>query len=139
MYMSINDDSNFSITLFENWILSNTIKRFPILTESEYETLIIGADSFTLDGRLILNELAEIDNYFVASDSNGHGIALAGRVAKFIAELIHNRNTNLRKQYSLKHPTYNEVLNCERLLFFKPDEAGKKDLCKQGTFGKARC
>ncbi|CAF1580579.1 unnamed protein product [Adineta steineri] len=123
------------------WILSNTIKRFPILAESECETLIIGADSFTLDGRLIMNEMTEIDNYFIAFGSNGHGIALAGRVADYIAELIHNRNTNFRRQYSLKHPAYGEVLGSERPLCFKPDGGGKKDfedLTKQGTFGKAR-
>ncbi|UJR10013.1 hypothetical protein I4U23_014236 [Adineta vaga] len=117
-----------------HWILSNAIKRFPIVADSEYETLITGADSFTPDGRLIMNESAEIDNYFVASGANGHGIALAGGVGKFIAELIHNGNTNLStwpvdirrfmrlhtnkrfledrlreipgKQYSLKYPTY---------------------------------
>ena len=43
-----------------DWILSNTIKRFPILGESQYETLITGADSFTPDGRLIMNESAEV-------------------------------------------------------------------------------
>ncbi|CAF3572273.1 unnamed protein product [Adineta steineri] len=131
------------------------------------------ADSFTPDGRLKMNESTErnlwIDNYFVAYGSNGHGIALAGSVGKYIAELIHNGNTNLstwpvdirhfmrlhinkrflqdrlreilEKQHSLKYPTYVEVLGYERPLFFKPDEAGKKDfedLTKQGTFGKAR-
>ncbi|CAF4002886.1 unnamed protein product [Adineta steineri] len=95
-----------------HWILSNTIKRFPIQAESECETLITGADSFTSNGRLIMNESAEIDNYFVASGFNGHGIALAGVV-------------------------YGEVLGYECPLFFKPDEVRKKDLCKQGTFGKA--
>ena len=32
----------------------------PILGESEYETLITGAESFTPDGRLIMNESAEV-------------------------------------------------------------------------------
>ncbi|CAF3730880.1 unnamed protein product [Adineta steineri] len=97
------------------WILSNTIKRIPILAESECETLITGADSFTPNSRLIMNESAEV-SYSVASGSNGHGIVLAGG-------------------------PYVEVLGCEYPLFFKPDEAGKKDfqdLNKQGTFGKAR-
>jgi hypothetical protein len=43
-----------------DWILSNAIKRFPILGDSDYETLITGADSFTPDGRLIMNESAEV-------------------------------------------------------------------------------
>jgi hypothetical protein len=47
---------------FIDWILSNAIKRLPILGESEYETLITGADSFTPDGRLILNESAEVSH-----------------------------------------------------------------------------
>ncbi|CAF4276668.1 unnamed protein product [Adineta steineri] len=45
------------------WILSNTMKRFPILAESECETLITSANSFTPDGRLIMNESAELVIY----------------------------------------------------------------------------
>lgn len=97
-----------------DWILSNALKRFPILAESEYETLITGADSFTPDGRMIMNESAEvrlfvfcfqnrfrqmnfiqIDNYFVATGANGHGIALAGGIGKYMAELVHTGNTDL--------------------------------------------
>jgi len=48
------------IKSFIDWILSNAIKRLPLLGESEYETLITGADSFSPDGRLILNESAEV-------------------------------------------------------------------------------
>lgn len=76
----------------------------------------------------------QIDNYFVASGSNANGIALAGGVGKYMAELIHNGNTDLStwpvdirrfmrlhtnkrflndrlreipgKRYSLKYPTY---------------------------------
>lgn len=40
--------------------MSNAIKRFPILGESDYEILITGAESFTPDGRLIMNESAEV-------------------------------------------------------------------------------
>ena len=43
-----------------DWILSNAIKRLPILGDSEYETLITGAESYTPDGRLIMNESAEV-------------------------------------------------------------------------------
>lgn len=43
-----------------DWILSNAIKRFPALSESIYESLITGADSYTPDGRLIMNESAEV-------------------------------------------------------------------------------
>ncbi|CAF1044439.1 unnamed protein product [Adineta ricciae] len=76
-----------------HWILNNALKRLPILGDSEYENLITGADSYTPDGRLIMNESAEIDNYFVASGTNGNGIAVAGGVGKYIAELIHTGNT----------------------------------------------
>jgi hypothetical protein len=48
-----------------DWILSNAIKRLPILGESEYETLITGADSYTPDGRLIMNESAEVNYLFI--------------------------------------------------------------------------
>jgi hypothetical protein len=50
-----------SILFVIDWILSNAIKRLPILAESEYESLITGADSFTPDGRLIMNESAEVN------------------------------------------------------------------------------
>ena len=33
-----------------------------MLGESEYDTLITGADSYTSDGCLILNESAEVDS-----------------------------------------------------------------------------
>ncbi|CAF1343575.1 unnamed protein product [Adineta steineri] len=119
--------------------------------KSECETLIIGADSFTPDGRLIMNELAEIDNYFVASGSNKHDTNLSTwsvDIRRFIRLHTNKRflQDRLRelpgKQYSLKYPTYGEVLGYERPLFFKLDEVGKKDfedLSKQDTFGKARC
>jgi hypothetical protein len=58
---------------FIDWILSNAIKRLPILGESEYETLITGADSYTPDGRLILNESAEVSHSdFDISQSNNN-------------------------------------------------------------------
>ncbi|CAF0873182.1 unnamed protein product, partial [Didymodactylos carnosus] len=132
------DTFNFSL-LQENWddfqiILSNAIKRISILADAEHESLITGADSFTPDGRLIMNESAEIDNYFVATGTNANGVALAGGIGKFIAESIHSGDTKtstwpvdirrfmrlhtnkrflsdrLReipgKQFSLKYPTY---------------------------------
>ena len=46
-----------------DWILSNAIKRFPILSENEYDTLTIGADSFIPDGQLIMNESAEVRHF----------------------------------------------------------------------------
>jgi hypothetical protein len=46
-----------------DWILSNALKRFPILSENEYETLITGADSFIPDGQLIMNESAEVHHF----------------------------------------------------------------------------
>ncbi|CAF1392702.1 unnamed protein product [Adineta steineri] len=48
------------LAIVKDWILSNTIKRFPILAESECETLITDADSFIPNGRLIMNESAEV-------------------------------------------------------------------------------
>ena len=43
-----------------DWFLRNAIKRLPFLAESECETLITGADSYSPDGRLIMNESAEV-------------------------------------------------------------------------------
>ena len=36
------------------------MKRFPTLNETEYENLLTGAESYTPDGRLIMNESAEV-------------------------------------------------------------------------------
>jgi hypothetical protein len=57
--------SHSSENLLLDWILSNAIKRLPILGESEYETLITGADSYTPDGQLIMNESAEVSYLFI--------------------------------------------------------------------------
>ena len=66
----VNDFFNCSITLsislsLIDWILNNALKRLPILGDSEYETLITGADSYTPDGRLIMNESAEVCTFDV--------------------------------------------------------------------------
>ena len=50
-----------------DWILSNAIKRYPALSESVFESLITGADSYTPDGRLIMNESAEVGFQYTSS------------------------------------------------------------------------
>lgn len=42
----------------------------------------------------IYSNFLKIDNYFVASGTNGHGIALAGGIGKYMAELIRTGNTD---------------------------------------------
>jgi 4-methylaminobutanoate oxidase (formaldehyde-forming) len=53
-------NSSLIMKYFIDWILSNAIKRLPLLGECEYETLITGADSYTPDGQLCMNESAEV-------------------------------------------------------------------------------
>ncbi|CAF4125951.1 unnamed protein product [Adineta steineri] len=113
--------------------------------ESECETLIIGADSFTPDGRLIMKESTEVTE--LIRNGNTNLSTWPVHIRHFIRLHTNKRffQDRLReisgKQYSMRYPTYGEVLGYEHPLFFKPDETGKQDfedLSKQGTFGIAR-
>ncbi|XP_076057029.1 pyruvate dehydrogenase phosphatase regulatory subunit, mitochondrial-like isoform X2 [Oratosquilla oratoria] len=62
--------------------------RLPLLKNIEYQSLINAPDNFTPDGKWILGETPEIDNYFVAVGMNGNCLQGAGGVGKAIAEWI---------------------------------------------------
>ncbi|CAL4112981.1 unnamed protein product, partial [Meganyctiphanes norvegica] len=62
--------------------------RLPILQNALYEKLINVPDNFTPDGKWILGETPEIDNYFVAVGMNGNNIQGAIGSGQAIAEWI---------------------------------------------------
>ncbi|XP_047474686.1 pyruvate dehydrogenase phosphatase regulatory subunit, mitochondrial-like isoform X1 [Penaeus chinensis] len=62
--------------------------RLPVLKESQYKPLINAPDNFTPDGKWILGETPEIDNYFVAVGMNGNSLQGAGGAGQAIAEWI---------------------------------------------------
>ncbi|XP_068247209.1 pyruvate dehydrogenase phosphatase regulatory subunit, mitochondrial-like isoform X2 [Palaemon carinicauda] len=62
--------------------------RLPLLREVEYQPLVNAPDNFTPDGKWILGETPEIDNYFVAVGMNGNSLQGAGGAAQAIAEWI---------------------------------------------------
>lgn len=62
--------------------------RIPLLKEAQYQPLVNAPDTFTPDGRWILGETPEIDNYFVAVGMNANNIQGAGGAGQAIAEWI---------------------------------------------------
>lgn len=62
--------------------------RLPILKGTQYEPLVNSPDTFTPDGKWILGEAPEIDNYFVAVGMNGNSLQGCGGVGQIIAEWI---------------------------------------------------
>ncbi|KAK3885748.1 hypothetical protein Pcinc_010060 [Petrolisthes cinctipes] len=62
--------------------------RLPILKRTNYQPLVNAPDNFTPDGKWILGETPEIDNYFVAVGMNGNSLQGAGGAGQAIAEWI---------------------------------------------------
>lgn len=62
--------------------------RLPLLKDVEYQALINAPDNFSPDGKWILGETPEIDNYFVAVGMNGNNLQGGGGVGQAIAEWI---------------------------------------------------
>ncbi|XP_077870504.1 pyruvate dehydrogenase phosphatase regulatory subunit, mitochondrial-like [Saccoglossus kowalevskii] len=81
--------------LQENWdhfqpMLDNMLKRIPRLGQAEVRQLFNGPESFTPDTRVLMGEVPEIRNYFVAAGYNSSGIGLGGGAGSIIAEWIVN-------------------------------------------------
>ncbi|KAK7062511.1 hypothetical protein SK128_002111 [Halocaridina rubra] len=62
--------------------------RLPLLKEVQYQPLVNAPDNFTPDGKWILGETPEIDNYFVAVGMNGNSLQGAGGAGLAISEWI---------------------------------------------------
>ncbi|XP_044741154.1 pyruvate dehydrogenase phosphatase regulatory subunit, mitochondrial-like [Chrysoperla carnea] len=66
----------------------NAVHRLPILKSVSRPQLTNSPDNFTPDGRWILGETAEVNNYFVAVGMNGNSLQGAGGIGKAVAEWI---------------------------------------------------
>lgn len=64
------------------------VHRFPALSSCQSPYVSNTPDNFTPDGRWILGESAEVNNYFVAVGTNGNSIQGAGGIGKAVAEWI---------------------------------------------------
>ncbi|KAL4119079.1 hypothetical protein QTP88_011944 [Uroleucon formosanum] len=119
------------------------MSRIPILKDAVYPTLANSPDTFTPNGKWILGETPEIDNYFVAVGMNGNPLQGAGGIGKAMAEWIiegkptqehlafdvqrfldlHNNRMYLQERtkevvgrhYSIPYPHQNEYKNARKL------------------------
>nr|XP_018910548.1 PREDICTED: pyruvate dehydrogenase phosphatase regulatory subunit, mitochondrial-like isoform X2 [Bemisia tabaci] len=66
----------------------NAIQRLPILKDVPEPSLMNYPDTFTPNGKWILGETPEVDNYFVAVGMNGNSLQGAGGIGKALAEWI---------------------------------------------------
>lgn len=64
------------------------VHRFPSLSNCQSPYVSNTPDNFTPDGRWILGESAEVNNYYVAVGTNGNSIQGAGGIGKAVAEWI---------------------------------------------------
>lgn len=60
----------------------------PKLKDCQLHTLLNAPDNFTPDGKWILGETPEIDNYFVAAGMNGNSLQGAGGIGHSLAHWI---------------------------------------------------
>jgi glycine cleavage system T protein len=78
--------------LSEDWerfdeLLTNAIRRVPLLEEAEVVRLINGPEAFTPDGEFILGE-SDVPGFWVAAGFCAHGLAGAGGMGRLVAEWI---------------------------------------------------
>mgnify|MGYP005986546209 CR=1 FL=1 len=67
----------YSYRLVPLW--EKAVKRIPELSNCKEPEIVNSPDNFTPDGRWILGETAEVNNYFVACGMNGNSL----QVTKF--------------------------------------------------------
>lgn len=69
-------------------IMTNALRRTPILERAEVVRFINGPEAFTPDGEFVLGESPEVKGLFTAAGFCAHGIAGAGGVGQVMAEWI---------------------------------------------------
>lgn len=91
------------------------VYRFPALENDQSPYVSNTPDNFTPDGRWILGESAEVNNYYVAVGTNGNSIQGAGGIGKAVAEwMIEGRPTQELFPFSIQR--FLEVHNNRRFL-----------------------
>ncbi|GLV45115.1 uncharacterized protein CBL_14312 [Carabus blaptoides fortunei] len=71
---------------YPHW--EKAMKRLPVLRNCTKQKFINSPDNFTPDGRWILGESSEVNNYFVAVGMNGNLLQGAGGIGRAVAEWI---------------------------------------------------
>lgn len=69
-------------------ILDPLVNLIPSLRDATLDRLCNGSEAFSPDGRWILGESPEIENYFVAAGMKAVGVSAAGGIGRTIAEMI---------------------------------------------------
>lgn len=91
------------------------VHRFPALDNGQSPYVSNTPDNFTPDGRWILGESAEVNNYYVAVGTNGDSIQGAGGIGKAVAEwMIEGRPTQELFPFSIQR--FLELHNNRRFL-----------------------
>jgi sarcosine dehydrogenase len=80
-------------TLKEDWgkfeiLMTNAVRRLPVLETAEVRTFLNGPESFTPDNYFILGEAPEVRRYYVGAGFCSGGIAAAGGAGRALAEWI---------------------------------------------------
>ncbi len=72
-------------------ILSDAVKRVPVLANAGIQLFFNGPESFTPDDRYYIGEAPEVRDLFVATGFNSVGIAACGGTGKVVADWIRDR------------------------------------------------
>lgn len=72
-------------------ILSDAIRRVPVLADAGIALFFNGPESFTPDDRYYIGETPEVRDLFVATGFNSVGIAASGGVGKVVAQWVVDR------------------------------------------------
>ncbi len=71
-------------------VLERSLDRVPVLQETGIQTYFNGPEAFTADGRFMMGESSEVENFFVVGGSNSNGIGMGGGMGLAVAEWIVN-------------------------------------------------
>ncbi|XP_067001335.2 pyruvate dehydrogenase phosphatase regulatory subunit, mitochondrial [Anabrus simplex] len=92
----------------QNWahfmpLWEKAMHRIPVLSGAVQPQLTNSPDNFTPDGKWILGEAPEVNNYFVAVGMNGNSLQGAGGIGRAVAEwLIHGEPTTELLSFSVQ-------------------------------------
>ncbi len=123
-------DETFEFGLLpEDWdhfepMMSNALRRLPVLETAEVKTLLNGPESFTPDGTFMLGETAETRGLYLGCGMNSVGIASGGGAGMNLAHcIVHGHTAYDLGEADAKRfaPVYNSV---EHLMARAPEILG---------------